>query len=94
MSQYVPNIHMPIHSRRLALLVSVFVLAVIATATIVLVSGGDDATSSSSPVTQSVGGPNESARGNATASSAGATSPSTGGPDEGARGQAASSASR
>ena len=96
MSQYVPHpvTHVSLHSRRIMWLVSLLVLAVIATATLVLVIGDDEPASSTTPVTQSIGGPNEANRGNAAASSAGSQSPETGGPNEAARGQAASSASR
>jgi hypothetical protein len=93
MSQYVPHpvTHVSLHSRRIMWLVTLLVLAVVAIGTLVFVIGDDDPVSSTAPVTQqqSIGGPNESARGNAAAGSAGSVSPETGGPNETARGNAA-----
>jgi hypothetical protein len=69
------------------------VLAVGATATVLIVSRGDDGTTSSNPpASVSASGPNESARGEAAATASGATGVTVGGPNEAARGAAAAGA--
>jgi|1185.fasta_scaffold1020508_1 hypothetical protein len=91
MSQYIPHqaiTQAPHVTARMAkLLTLLIVAAVLAVATIVVFGDSDGASPSKSTATQSVGGPNEGARGAAAATSSGAQQLS-GGPNETLRGHA------
>jgi hypothetical protein len=82
-----PHVGAPLRSTRLVWAICLFLIAVIiATTAVILISNSDDGTASSpASISNSVGGPNETLRGQAAASSAGAI---TGGPNETLRGQA------
>jgi hypothetical protein len=82
-----PQVRLPLRSTRLVWAICLFLVAVIiATTAVILIANSDNGSASSpAPTTQSLGGPNEAARGQAAATSAGAVS---GGPNETLRGQA------
>ncbi len=90
-----PPVRQRVRSQRLVVfLVTLFVVAA-ATIGVIVLSSGDSASSHPTVTpTSRIGGPNETARGNAAASAAGASVPTQpGGPNETARGNAAASAS-
>jgi hypothetical protein len=83
-------------SRLSMLILSLIVASAAVAGALLLSSGSSDRSSATStaPAIQ-VGGPNEAARGQASATSAGAFRPAeTGGPNEAARGQASAAATR
>jgi hypothetical protein len=99
MSQLTPhtNVHSPtLAGHRTAIIAALMALlaagAVIAVIAISNNHGQSSSQPTSVPVTQSVGGPNEAARGQAAATAAGVQP--TGGPNEILRGNSASDASR
>ena len=96
----IPHLHVPVRLRGVSSRLSMAILALIVVGAVavgvILISSGSDSQSGASTVTPSsqVGGPNETARGQAAATSAGVFEPTQGGPDETARGQSAAAASR
>lgn len=88
MSQFAA--HIPLTVRRHTALIAALLVAVVIGIVALAVFTGDSSSGSSTSVTQQVGGPNETLRGQAAAQSAGV--PSSGGVNETLRGQSAASA--
>jgi hypothetical protein len=92
--QHLPSVRVGLPRRSVAWIVALVVLIGAVTATVLVATGGSDHTSRSvQPVSNSIGGPNETLRGQAAAGAAGAFQP-TGGPNETLRGQAVAGASK
>jgi hypothetical protein len=92
-AQPLPSVRVPLTRKSLAWIVGL--VLIVAGGTAAIVTYDDGGSTSSVPVSRSLGGPNETARGSSVASAVGAQPlPSVGGPDETARGQSVASASR
>lgn len=81
-------------TRSLAVFTALLVAGLVTLVLVLAIDGPTDTSRSAVTPTSQVGGPNESARGQAAATATGSSISETGGPNESTRGQAAASASR